>query len=107
MAEREQLLSDFVAWAASRRGADLSKPYRHAFDYWVRLVANRTQYVVLCNFDEFWVCDYNNKLDSPEDKDTRGSDGVPVSRDLAVEHVRKPKRALLSLATEAGNGSQR
>jgi len=38
-----------------KRGADLSKHYRHAFDYWVRLVPDRPQYVVLCNFDEFWV----------------------------------------------------
>jgi hypothetical protein len=40
-----------------RRGADLSKHYRQAFDYWVRLVPDRPQYVVLCNFDEFWVYD--------------------------------------------------
>ena len=32
------------------RGADLSKHYRQAFDYWVRLVSDRPQYVVLCNF---------------------------------------------------------
>ena len=50
------------------RGADLSKHYRQAFDYWVRLVPDRPQYVVLCNFDEFWVYDFNNQLDSPKDK---------------------------------------
>jgi hypothetical protein len=36
-----------------KRGADLSKHYRQAFDYWVWLVPGRPQYVVLCNFDEF------------------------------------------------------
>jgi hypothetical protein len=51
-----------------RRGADLSKHYRQAFDYWVRLVPNRPQYVVLCNFDDFWVYDFNNQIDSPKDK---------------------------------------
>ena len=51
-----------------RRGADLSKHYRQAFDYWVRLVPDRPQYVVLCNFDEFWVYDFNNQLDIPKDK---------------------------------------
>ena len=51
-----------------KRGADLSKHYRQAFDYWVRLVPDRPQYVVLCNFDEFWVYDFNNQLDSPKDK---------------------------------------
>jgi len=31
-----------------KRGADLSKHYRQAFDYWVRLVPDRPQYVVHC-----------------------------------------------------------
>src|SRR3989441_3711831 len=51
-----------------KRGTDLQKHYRQAFDYWVRLVPDRPQYVVLCNFDEFWVYDFNNQLDSPKDK---------------------------------------
>ena len=51
-----------------KRGADLSRHYRQAFDYWVRLVPDRPQYVVLCNFDEFWVYDFNTQLDSPKDK---------------------------------------
>lgn len=51
-----------------KRGADLSKHYRQAFDYWVRLVPDRPQYVVLCNFDEFWVYDFNNQLGSPKDQ---------------------------------------
>jgi hypothetical protein len=50
-----------------KRGADLSKHYRQAFDYWVRLVPDRPQYVILCNFDEFWVYDFNTHLDSPND----------------------------------------
>src|ERR1039457_4722128 len=37
-----------------RRGTDLQKPYRQAFDYWVRITGGRPRYVVLCNFDEFW-----------------------------------------------------
>jgi hypothetical protein len=36
-----------------RRGTDLQRHYRQAFDYWTRLVPNRPRYVVLCNFDEF------------------------------------------------------
>lgn len=51
-----------------KRGTDLSKHYRQAFDYWVRLVPDRPRYVILCNFDEFWVYDFNNQLDSPKDK---------------------------------------
>ena len=45
-----------------KRGADLSKHYRQAFDYWVRLVPDRPQYVVLCNFDEFRVYEIDEPL---------------------------------------------
>jgi hypothetical protein len=51
-----------------KRGADLSKHFRQAFDYWVRLVPDRPQYVVLCNFDDFWIYDFNTQIDSPKDK---------------------------------------
>lgn len=51
-----------------KRGEDLSKHYRQAFDYWVRLVPDRPHYVVLCNFDEFWVYDFNIQMDAPVDK---------------------------------------
>jgi hypothetical protein len=36
-----------------KRGENLQRHYRQAFDYWMRLVPNRPRYVVLCNFDEF------------------------------------------------------
>ena len=41
-----------------RRGSDLRKHYRQAFDYWTRLVPGRPRYAVLCNFDHFWVYDF-------------------------------------------------
>jgi methylase of polypeptide subunit release factors len=50
-----------------KRGADLQKHYRQAFDYWTRLVPNRPRYVVLCNFDEFRVYDFDTDLDTPKD----------------------------------------
>src|SRR5688572_4361216 len=50
-----------------KRGADLQKHYRQAFDYWMRLVPNRPRYVVLCNFDEFRVYDFDTDLDAPKD----------------------------------------
>jgi hypothetical protein len=31
-------------------------------------VPDRPQYVVLCNFDAFWVCDLNRQLDEPVDR---------------------------------------
>lgn len=50
-----------------KRGTDLSKHYRQAFDYWTRLVPGRPRYVVLCNFDQFWVYDFETQMDSPVD----------------------------------------
>jgi len=48
-----------------RRGERLSRHYRQAFDYWTRLVPGRPRYVVLCNFDEFWVYDFEVQMDTP------------------------------------------
>jgi len=50
-----------------KRGSDLSKHYAQAFAYWTRLVPNRPRYAVLCNFDEFWVFDFETQLDTPVD----------------------------------------
>ena len=43
-----------------KRGERLAKHYRQAFDYWIRLAPNRPKYVVLCNFDEFGVYDFDS-----------------------------------------------
>jgi len=51
-----------------RRGEDLRRHYRQAFDYWTRLVPGRPRYVVLCNFDEFWVYDFETQMDTPVDQ---------------------------------------
>ena len=50
-----------------KRGADLSRHYRQAFDYWTRLVPNRPRYTILCNFDEFWIYDFETQMDTPVD----------------------------------------
>ena len=51
-----------------KRGEDLTRHYRQAFDYWTRLVPGRPHYVILCNFDEFWVYDFETQMDEPVDK---------------------------------------
>jgi hypothetical protein len=51
-----------------KRGEDLAKHYRQAFDYWTRLVPGRPRYVILCNFDEFWVFDFDTQMDEPKDR---------------------------------------
>ncbi len=48
-----------------KRGEKLSRHYRQAFDYWTRLVPGRPRYVVLCNFDEFQIYDFETQMDSP------------------------------------------
>ena len=53
-----------------KRGENLAKHYRQAFDYWTRLVPGRPRYVILCNFDEFWVYDFETQMDSPVDQVT-------------------------------------
>ncbi|MCE0487371.1 DNA methyltransferase [Ornithinimicrobium sediminis] len=50
-----------------KAGTPLRQHYRQAFDYWVRAVPNRPRYVVLCNFDDFWIYDFENQLDEPID----------------------------------------
>ncbi|MCO5053993.1 MAG: N-6 DNA methylase [Verrucomicrobiae bacterium] len=50
-----------------KRGEKLQRHYRQAFDYWTRLVPHRPRYVVLCNFDEFCVYDFDTDLDTPKD----------------------------------------
>lgn len=49
-------------------GEPLGKHYQQALDYWFELVPNRPAYVVLCNFDEFWIYDLNEQLDEPVDR---------------------------------------
>lgn len=43
-----------------KRGQNLGRHFRQAFDYWIRLAPNRPKYVVLCNFDEFWIYDFDS-----------------------------------------------
>ncbi len=50
-----------------KRGTDLSKHYSQAFDNWQRAVPDRPPYVLLCNFDEFWIYDFDTQIDTPID----------------------------------------
>ena len=49
------------------RGAKLEKHYDQAYEYWGLIVPNRPRYVILCNFDEFWIYDFNQQLFEPVD----------------------------------------
>ena len=50
-----------------KRGTDLRRHFRQAFDYWIHCVPNRPAYTVLCNFDEFHIYDFNESLEDPLD----------------------------------------
>lgn len=50
------------------RGQKLERHYSQIFDYWVHLTPNRPRWVVLCNFDEFWIYDFNKQVDEPMEK---------------------------------------
>ncbi|MEH6739942.1 MAG: DNA methyltransferase, partial [Sulfitobacter sp.] len=55
-----------------KRGEKLGLHYRQAFEYWLNAVPKRPRYVVLCNFDEFWIYDFDKQLDEPVDRITIG-----------------------------------
>src|SRR3546814_6573576 len=50
-----------------KRGANLFHHYKQAFDYWIHAVPNRPRYVLLCNFDEIWIYDFDKQIDEPVD----------------------------------------
>lgn len=53
-----------------KRGEDLAKHLQQATAYWQTLTPGRPRYVVLCNFDEFWVYDFEQSIYEPADKIT-------------------------------------
>ena len=51
-----------------KRDEELSIHYQQAFSYWQQLVPNRPRYVILCNFDEFWIYDFDKDIYEPQEK---------------------------------------
>jgi hypothetical protein len=50
-----------------KAGEKLHLHYGQAFDYWLNAVPNRPRFVVLCNFHEFWIYDFDKQLNEPVD----------------------------------------
>ncbi|MEB3280768.1 MAG: DNA methyltransferase [Lyngbya sp.] len=50
------------------KGENLSKHYTQLERYWMRIAPNRPRYAILCNFDEFWIFDFENQVDEPVDQ---------------------------------------
>ncbi len=51
-----------------KRGENLEKHYQQAFEYWLNATPKRPKYVVLCNFTDFWIYDFDLQLREPVDK---------------------------------------
>lgn len=51
-----------------RRGEKLERHYQQAFEYWQHIVPHRPRYVILCNFDEWWIYDFDLQLYEPVDR---------------------------------------
>jgi hypothetical protein len=50
------------------RGENLEKHYDQLFDYWTHIVPRKPAYAILCNFDEFWIYEFNTQLFDPVDR---------------------------------------
>jgi type II restriction/modification system DNA methylase subunit YeeA len=59
------LWPDRVLIEMKSRHTDLERHYDQAFDYWTHIVPKRPRFVILCNFDEFWIYDFNIQLYDP------------------------------------------
>jgi hypothetical protein len=46
------------------RGEKLEKHHQQVFEYWDKLIP-KPQYIVLCNFDEFWIYDSTLQIEEP------------------------------------------
>src|SRR5437867_6154271 len=62
------LWPDRVLIEMKSRGENLERYYDQAFDYWTHIVPKRPPFVILCNFDEFWIYDFNTQLFDPVDR---------------------------------------
>ena len=47
---------------------DLSLHLQQITTYWLKLAGNRPRYVILCNFKEFWIYDFERDIYEPADK---------------------------------------
>ena len=49
------------------QGENLTKHYRQIYDYWAYFRPKRPKYCILCNFDEFWIYDFETQPHDPVD----------------------------------------
>jgi SAM-dependent methyltransferase len=59
---------DIVLIEMKKRGEALAGHVQQMLDYWVGLAGRRPAYSILCNFDEFWIFDFNKDILVPVEK---------------------------------------
>jgi hypothetical protein len=94
--------ADRVLIEMKSRGENLQKHYHQLERYWMRLTP-KPKYSILCNFDEFWIYDFHNQVDTPVDQITidelvhregafkfmRSATHAPIFRNNQVELTEK------------------
>ena len=79
----DYLLPKRVLIEMKKRGENLKKHYVQLEEYWKSLESHlRPRYAILCDFDEFWIYDFQNQFYDPVDK-------------VAVTHLTGERRAAL------------
>jgi len=78
----------------------LEKHYDQLFEYWTHIVPRKPAYAILCNFDEFWIYDFNSQLFDPVERIFLqlvrvGSASADTRRRAAIAEIGDPARPLL------------
>ena len=63
-----------------KRGQDLRLHLQQAATYWQMLARDRPRYIMLCNFDEFWIYDFDQSVWDPVEKVTL--ENLPDKKDV-------------------------
>jgi type II restriction/modification system DNA methylase subunit YeeA len=64
---KDCIFKDIVLIEMKKGGSDLTHHYNQLLTYWVQCTP-KPKYAVLCNFDEFWIYDFNVQVDTPVQK---------------------------------------
>ncbi|WP_420576737.1 DNA methyltransferase [Ekhidna sp.] len=48
-----------------KKGENLDTHLQQAASYWMKLAGNRPRYIILCNFEEFWIYDFDRSIYDP------------------------------------------
>ena len=76
------------------RGKKLERQYDQIFDYWTHIVPHRPPFVILCNFDEFWIYDFNTQLFDPVEKIALAD--LPQRAEALAFLLPKPRKPLFN-----------